>query len=75
MKDNVNHPAHYERGKYQCIDVMQEIFGVEPVKAFCRLNAFKYLWRSDLKGGDEDIKKAIWYLNKYVTLSEGDCQE
>ena len=24
MADNVNHPAHYETGKFECIDVMVE---------------------------------------------------
>ena len=70
-KDMVNHPSHYETGKYECIDVMIETQGVEAVKHFCICNAFKYLYRHNNKNGAEDIKKAIWYLNKYVEL-EGD---
>lgn len=70
MSDPVNHPAHYETGKYQCIDVMQEVFGREAVAIFCRLNAFKYLWRTDRKNGREDIEKAVWYLKKYLELTE-----
>ena len=27
MADNVNHPAHYETGKFECIDVMVETQG------------------------------------------------
>lgn len=27
MADNVNHPAHYETGKFECIDVMVETPG------------------------------------------------
>ena len=61
----VNHPKHYNSGKYECIDVMKDIFGEEAVKNFCLLNAFKYLWRSDHKNGKEDIRKAIWYLEEY----------
>lgn len=68
--DPVNHPSHYETGKYECIDVMIETQGAEAVKAFCVCNAFKYLYRHSYKNGDEDIKKAIWYLNKYLELSE-----
>ena len=67
--DNVNAPAHYCL-KYQCIDVMIEVFGVEAVAIFCRLNAFKYLWRTDRKGGREGIEKAVWYLRKYLELTE-----
>lgn len=34
MTDNVNHPAHYETGKFECIDVMLETQGVEAVLNF-----------------------------------------
>ena len=71
--DVVNHPAHYCKGKYQCIDVMLEVFGLEKVLAFCELNAFKYQWRADSKGNDiQDKKKAIWYNNKYIELKENE---
>ena len=69
MSECVNHPDHYKTGNYECIEVMKEIFGEDAVKDFCKLNAFKYLWRSDRKNGDEDLKKAKWYLDTYL-LSE-----
>ena len=68
--DNVSHPAHYCTGKFEYIEVMTEVFGIEAVQAFCRLNAFKYLYRTDRKNGVEDIRKANWYLNKYLELEE-----
>lgn len=68
--DNVNHPSHYETGKFECIEVMQEIFGVDAVRDFCKCNAFKYVYRMDRKNGTEDVKKASWYLNKYLELTE-----
>lgn len=65
----VNHPSHYQGKKYECIDIMLDVFGREKTLAFCELNAFKYLWRSDSKGTDtQDKKKAIWYLDKYNEL-------
>ena len=70
MPDNINHPAHYETGQFECIEVMIETQGVESVQNFCVCNAFKYLYRAPRKNGLEDIKKAIWYLNKYVELTE-----
>lgn len=70
--DNVNHPSHYETGKFECIDVMLETQGKEAVQDFCVCNAFKYLYRHGNKNGLEDIKKAMWYLNKYVELEEDD---
>lgn len=66
--DNVNHPSHYETGKFECIDVMIETQGVEAVKDFCLCNAFKYLYRHNGKNGVEDIKKAKWYIDKYLEL-------
>ena len=68
--EEINHPDRYAGGKYECIEVMIDIFGVEFVKNFCVLNAFKYLWRHKQKGGTEDIKKAVWYLNEYIKLDE-----
>lgn len=70
--DLVNHPSHYETGKYECIEVMQEAIGLEDVKGFCLCNAFKYIYRCCRKHKSplEDVKKAIWYLNKFVELEE-----
>jgi hypothetical protein len=50
---------------------MIAVFGVEAVKNFALLNAFKYIWRTDRKNGREDLEKAAWYLRKYLEL-EGD---
>lgn len=69
MGSNVNHPKHYNvEGRKECIDEMLDIFGVEQVKAFCLLNAYKYRYRHELKNGQEDIDKANWYQNKYIAL-------
>lgn len=70
MNDNVNHPQHYTNGGIECIDAMISAFGKEAVMIYCRINAFKYIWRSDLKGRVEDIQKAAWYLRKYLELTE-----
>ena len=70
MADNVNHHSHYETGKFECIEVMADVFGEEAVKHFCLLNAFKYIWRQERKGGVEDVKKAVWFLSKYIELSD-----
>lgn len=75
MPDNVNHPSHYETGKYECIDVMIETQGIEAVKNFCICNAFKYLYRQENKNGVEDVRKAKWYLDKYLELVESDKEK
>ena len=73
--DMVNHPSHYESGKYECIDVMLETQGKEDLMAFCLCNAFKYLYRHKNKNGIEDIKKAKWYLDKYIEMAEEDSDD
>lgn len=72
VQDAVNHPIHYESLvgdlHIECIDAMRAAFGEDPVACFCLCNSFKYIWRHTSKGGNQDIKKAIWYLNKYLEL-------
>lgn len=67
--DPVNHPSHYEKQcSLECIDVMEACFDYDAVFDFCVCNAFKYLWRHKFKNGEEDIKKAEWYINKAETI-------
>ena len=68
----VNHPQHYNTASIECIKLMLELYGLEAVKSFCKCNALKYLYRADNKNGLEDIKKAAWYLNKYVEVVKND---
>ena len=69
--DNINHPSHYETAGVECIEAMELTQGREAVKNFCLCNAYKYLWRHKNKNGLEDIKKARWYLDRYITMQEG----
>ena len=70
MNDQVNHPQHYNSGGIECIDAMEAAFGKEEVASFCKLNAFKYIWRSNHKGKcAEDMEKAEWYIRKYNELT------
>lgn len=68
-KENVNHPEHYNKGKIEAIDAMESAFGAAELTVFCRISAFKYLWRSSEKGNEiEDLQKAAWYINKAIVL-------
>ncbi len=70
-RNNIN-PNHYGAGrKHECIDVMEQQFGVDAVLNFCCLNAFKYLYRCKKKDNDvENMQKARWYINKYISLAK-----
>ena len=43
----------------ECIDITRHM-------TFNIGNAVKYLWRYQLKGGTEDLQKAIWYINDEI---------
>lgn len=65
----VEHPQHYNNGNIECIDAMISAFGVQEVISFCKLNAFKYIWRAEHKNDYlEDLNKAKWYINKVIEL-------
>lgn len=71
LKDNVNSPSHYTDGKIEVIDYIED-----KKLGFCLGNAIKYISRAGKKDKDkevEDIKKAIWYLKRYIkNLEEAD---
>ena len=66
MKDNINHPSHYTQGNIEVIDY------IEDKKLGYHLgNIVKYISRAGLKESSskiEDLKKAQWYLNRYIKL-------
>lgn len=72
VKETVNHPEHYQ-GKYECIEEMINLFGIEAVKDFCKCNVYKYRFRAGRKQGEEyekDISKAENYMTILINLEE-----
>ena len=69
VNDNVNRPSHYEgHTSIECIDAMILTFVVKRTAEYCVQTAYKYIWRHENKNGIEDLKKAVWYLNKFDEL-------
>ena len=60
--DEINWPKHYNTGKIQPIDA------IEDWKLDFRLaNAVKYIARHKHKGKPKrDLEKAIWYIQRYI---------
>jgi len=56
------------KGKFECIDEMLSLFGIDAVMTFCKLNVYKYRFRANQKNGQEDIEKAEWYMTKLKEL-------
>lgn len=69
--DSVNSPSHYApAGGVECIDVMMQQFGADAVSDFCKLNAFKYLFRMDHKeNARKDAEKARWYIDRWIKMN------
>ena len=64
VDDSVNQPAHYTIGSIECIDAIRAALTPEEFRGFCKGNVIKYTWRERIKGGDESLKKAGWYLKR-----------
>lgn len=55
----VNHPKHYNAGKFEVIDVIEDW-----KLGFSLGNTVKYIARANHKGNTlQDLEKAAWYLN------------
>jgi len=67
--DSVNHPQHYA-GKVEAIDALESALTKEQFRGYLRGNVLKYVWRYDKKNGAEDLKKALWYLDRLLNSVE-----
>ena len=71
MFDAVNKPKHYQ-GKVECIDAIESaIQGLTGMQAMCTGNAIKYLYRWKQKGGVEDLRKSMWYIQRMINSEVG----
>lgn len=64
VQNKVNHPSHYNKGKIEVIDAIED-WDLN----FSRGNAIKYVARAGLKDKEaeiEDLQKAIWYIEREV---------
>lgn len=67
MNDNlVNHPTHYNAGKFEVIDVPEDWnLGIHEA------NAVKYIARAKYKSNElQDLKKAEWYIKRKIKKLE-----
>ena len=66
--DTVNHPSHYTSGVIEVIDYIED-----QELGYHLGNVVKYISRAGKKDPSktiEDLKKAAWYLNRYIRLLE-----
>ena len=63
-EEKVNHPPHYNAGKIEAIDAIEDWD-----LGFHDGNALKYIARHKHKQNPcEDIEKAIWYLQRHLEI-------
>lgn len=77
MTSHVNSPKHYNKGNIEVIDYIED-----QNLGFCLGNAIKYISRAgskqDFEGQDqitktvEDLRKAIWYIERRIMEIEKD---
>lgn len=68
--DPVNHPSHYNRGRIEVIEFLED-----QQLDFHLANAVKYICRAGHKDRDcveQDLEKAIWYLRRRIELFKPD---
>ena len=66
-KEEVNHPSHYNHGKFEAIAVIRD-WDLN----FNLGNAVKYICRAGHKGNYlKDLKKALWYIQDEINFIDG----
>lgn len=71
MSEQVDHPKHYNAGKIEAIDVIED----------WKLNfslgcVIKYLCRAEYKDSTiQDLEKAAWYLNREIQRRKNEVTE
>lgn len=69
VKEEVDHPDHYNFSTYETYQEMLKVFGKATVREFCLCNVWKYRARAPYKGNAErDMEKADWYMQRYMEL-------
>jgi hypothetical protein len=66
--DPISHPSHYTAGSIEVIDFL-EAWNFP----FHLANAIKYISRAGRKDKNktvEDLRKAVWYINRYISYLE-----
>ena len=70
MKELVNHPRHYNQGKIEIIDAIED-WNLD----FCEGNVIKYVARHKHKSNPlQDLLKAKWYLERIIEKEQSRSQ-
>ncbi len=68
----IKHPDYYANKQIEVIDYIKDTLTKEEYIGFCIGNVIKYISRWRKKGGINDLKKALYYLNSVIKISKTD---
>ena len=73
--DLVNSPAHYTQGRFEAIDVIEDVIrdAPDPITGMLLGNTLKYLlrvWHKD--NPTQDVSKSQWYLSRLISHLESE---
>ena len=77
MNDPVNSPSHYQYGKFEVIDVLEEAVSraPNPVTGSLQYQVLKYMLRIwDKENPLQDAQKSRWYLDRLIEKMEAEAE-
>ena len=77
MTDPVNNPSHYNYGKFEVIDILEQAVSraPDPVKGSLQYQVLKYMLRIwDKQNPLQDAQKSRWYLNRLIDNLEAESK-
>jgi len=73
MSGYAEEQKHYQHGRLEPIEIMQDYMEPKEIYGFCIGNAIKYILRSRFKGTElQDIEKAHQYLQWSIDILHGE---
>jgi len=67
--DDKTNPDHYKTGGIETIDIIEAKLTEEGFEGFLSGNIIKYISRYKQKDHLQDLKKALWYLNRLIKVN------
>ena len=72
--DIINNPEHYHKYEIDTITFLEQGFPPEVARGFALGSAVKYLQRSELKNGLQDLEKAEFYTKKLIEYKKKEAE-
>jgi len=71
-EDDAINPSHYTAGEVECFDAIASALNHDELRGYLKGQVIKYTWREGHKNGDEDLKKAQWYIEHLIAMGDAE---